>query len=185
MHSDLTDLTPKARRTRVSLLVAGRRLFGLHGRAGVYVMAVCAEAGVGRTSFYKYFEDVEELHEAVMLDVARDIKAKFDHLHSERPRGRARLKACLKMILSVAVEEPETALLLTSLAQTTSEIEGLIRSEISAELSAVSDPSIEDVVDLSGFLSITILALARQFSEGKLAEDSVDGHLRRLLRCIP
>ena len=184
MQSDPTDLTPKARRTRLSLLVAGRRLIGLNGRAGVNVMAVCAEAGVGRTSFYKYFEDVEGLLEAVVLDVAKDIKTKFDHLHSEQPRGRARLQACLKMILSVAVEEPETALLLTSLAQTSPEIEGLVRSEISAELSAVSDPRIEDVEGLSSFLSIAILALARQFSEGKLAEGSVDGHLRRLVRCI-
>jgi AcrR family transcriptional regulator len=185
MHSDPAYLTPKAHRTRASLLVAGRRLVGLHGKAGVNVMAVCAEAGVGRTSFYKYFEDVEGLLEAVVLEVAGDIKASFDHLHSEQPRGRTRLKACLKMILSVAVEEPETALLLTTLAQTTPEIEGLIRSEIKAELSAESDPSIEDVAGLSGFLSITILALARQFSEGKLAEDSVDQHLRRLLRSIP
>lgn len=184
MHSALADLTPKARRTRASLLAAARRLVGLHGRAGINVMAVCAEAGVGRTSFYKYFEDVEGLLEAVVLEVARDIKANFDHLHSKQPRGRTRLRACLKMVLSVAAEEPETALLITSLAQTMPEIEGLIRSEISAELSAVSDPGIEDVVGLSGFLSITILALARQISEGKLAKDSVDQHLAILLRCI-
>ena len=185
MHSDPDDLTPKARRTRASLLVAGRRLFGLHGRAGVNVMAVCAEAGVGRTSFYKYFEDVEGLLDAVVLEAARDIKARFDKLHSGQPRGRERLKACLRMILSVAVEEPETALLLTSLAQTTSVIEDLIRSEIFAELSAASDPHIEDVLSLSGFLSIAILALARRFSEGNFANDSVDQHLRILLRCIP
>jgi AcrR family transcriptional regulator len=184
MHSNPANLTPKARRTRLSLLVAGRRLVGFHGRAGVNVMTVCAEAGVGRTSFYKYFEDVEGLLETVALEVASEIKAKFDHLHLKQPRGRARLKACLRMILSVAVEEPETALLLTSLAQTMPEIEGLIRSEISAELSAVSDPRIEDVVGLSGFLSITILALARHFSEANLAEDSVDQHLGILLRCI-
>lgn len=185
MFTDPADLTPKARRTRACLLVAGRKLFGLHGRAGINVMAVCREAGVGRTSFYKYFEDVEGLLEAVVIEMAKDIKAKFDHLHSDQPRGRARLNACLQMILTLAVEEPETALLLTSLAQTTPEIECLIRSEICAELSSVSDLFMEDIEGLSSFLSIAILALARQISEGKLAKELAEEHLRVLLRCIP
>lgn len=179
------NLTPKARRTRASLLEAGQRLMGRHGTAGVNVMAVCAEAVVGRTSFYNYFNDVDELLEAVAMEAAAGIRAKFDHLHADQPRGRVRLKACLRMILCLAVEDAETALLLTALAEAIPDVRGLVCAEIHAELSAIGDPKIEDVEGLSSFLSITILALARQFAEGQLDKETVDRHLDRLWACVP
>ena len=185
MQSDFADLTPKARRTRASLLDAGRRLYGLHGVAGVNVMSVCAEAGVGRTSFYNYFDDVEGLVGTLALDAAKDMKAKFDHLHSDQPRGRKRLRACLKMILTLAVEEPATALLVTSLAQSSPKVGDLLSTEIHAELSAESDLSIEDVQGLTEFLSIATFALTRELAEGNPTGVCVDRYMEILWRCVP
>ena len=184
MQTDPKDLTPKARRTRTSLLDAGRKLTGLYGSAGVNVMAVCAEAGVGRTSFYNYFEDVEALVAAVAIEAAKEIKARFDNLHSCQPRGRERLRACLKMILLLAVENPDTTLLLTSLVRSSPEVRNLLWSEIHTELSAVDELQKEDVTKLSDFLAITTLALARQFAEGDLAPSSIDRHLEFLWRSV-
>lgn len=184
MRIDPTDLTPKARRTRELLLDAGRKLTGQRGATGINVMAVCAEAEVGRTSFYNYFDDVEGLVATVATEAAREIKVRFDGLHAGQPRGRERLKSCLKMILTLAVEDPDRVLLLTSLAQSSPEVSGLLTSEIHAELSATDDPQIEDVTGLSDFLAITILALARQFAEGKLALDSLDRHLESLWKSV-
>jgi len=182
MPADATALTPKARRTRLSLMEAGRKLAGLHGLEGVNVMAVCAEAGVGRTSFYNYFADVEGLIGAVATEASRKIKDSFDRLHADEPRGHRRLRACLKMILTLAVEDPETVLLLTSLAQASPEVASLLNSEIHAELHAEAEANIEDMQALSEFLAIATLALARQFAETKLAPESVDRHLAFLLR---
>ena len=184
MLTDTADLTPKARRTRASLLEAGRRLTGRNGVAGVTVLAVCAEADVGRTSFYNYFEDVEGLVAAVAFEAAAEIKAKFDLLHSDQPRGRERLKACLKMILKLAVDDPDAVLLLTSLTRSTPGVGDLIVSEIRAELSAVPDPPNGDAAALSDFLAITTLAFAREFAEGKLAADTVDVHLDYLWESV-
>ena len=184
MQTDPEDLTPKAHRTRASLLEAGRKLTGIHGAAGVNVMAVCAEAGIGRTSFYNYFDDVEGLVAAVATEAARKIKDKFDNTHSGQARGRKRLKACLKMILTLAVEDPDTALLLTSLAQSSPEVGDLLSSEIHAELTAANDRRIENIAGLSGFLATTTLALARHFAEGKLAPDSVDQHVAFLWKSV-
>lgn len=184
MQTDPANLTPKARRTRALLLEAGHKLTGRHGRAGFNVMMVCAEAGVGRTSFYTYFEDVDGLVDAVALTAAKEIKTRFDNLHSDLPRGRARLKACLKMILTLAVEDPDTVMLLTSLAASSGEVRDLLMSEITAELSAANDPPIQDVAGLSEFLTITTLALARQFAEQRLPPHRVDLHLETLWRSV-
>ncbi|MGB0958802.1 MAG: TetR/AcrR family transcriptional regulator [Halocynthiibacter sp.] len=182
MQTIAADLTPKARRTRVSLLEAGQRLIGLHGAAGVNVMSVCAEAGVGRTSFYNYFDDVEALTKAIAVTAARGIKNQFDQIHLDCPRGRERLFTCLEMILSLAVETPDTILLVTSLAQSDPEIGNLLRSEIQAELSAAGghDPS----APLADFITVTVLALARHFAEQKLPAQDIDAQLNILRNCI-
>ena len=118
------DLTPKARRTRSALLSAARAEIGRSGVPGVTVMAVCARAEVGRTSFYNYFEDVEALVSAVAIEVAEEIKERFDRLHQDMPRGRARLEACLGMILETAVSDSETTRLLVSLSGVIPDQEG-------------------------------------------------------------
>lgn len=184
MQTNPTDLTPKARRTRALLLNAGQKLIGLHGIGGVNVMAVCFEANVGRTSFYNYFDDVDSLVRAVALEAATEIKSNFDHLHRDQPRGLERLKACLKMILTQAVEEPESALLLTALIQTSSEIEDLLFSEIYAELSGMGGFEDKELRLRSTFLTIAVLALVRRFADGRLLTESIDGHLDLLLASV-
>ena len=180
------DLTPKARRTRALLLNAGQWLMGQHGIRGVNVMSVCAKANVGRTSFYTYFDDVDSLIKTLTLEAVTQIKTKFDRMHKDQPRGFERLQACLKMILTLAVEDPQTALLLTSLSDPSSEVEDLLYSEIHAELCAMSGHNDKhndiDVPRLATFLAITLLALVRRHAEGGLPADSMDGHLDLLLK---
>ena len=90
MNANFEDLTPKARRTRLALLEAARVELGNRGVAGVTVMAVCERAGIGRTSFYNYFEDTGALVSTVAEEAAKDVKERFDALHSGVPRGRKR-----------------------------------------------------------------------------------------------
>lgn len=182
MTNDPKSLTQKARRTRVSLIAAGRKLIGQDGASGVTVMSVCALADVGRTSFYNYFEDVDALIRTVAVEAATEIKDRFDSLHADRSRGLARLRDCLEMILTLARDEPDMVLLLTALAATTSEIPALLEAEISAELAACDSIPPQEVPSLAGFLTITILALARHLAEGRMEGGQVSRSVDYMMR---
>lgn len=182
MNASIEDLTPKARRTRSALLEAGSVELGAGGVAGVTVMAVCERAGVGRTSFYNYSENTDALVSTVAQETAKEIKERFDSLHSGVPRGRARLEACLSMILETAVDDPEAILLVASLASSVPEIMELLQIEISAELAAFVPVPEEDQPVLGSHLAQTVLALAHQMALGNLAKSSIDKHVEFMMR---
>lgn len=182
MSTILEDLTPKARRTRLALLEAARAELGSRGVSGVTVMAVCERAGVGRTSFYNYFEDTAALVSTVAQEAAKDIKERFDTLHPGVPRGHGRLEACLRMILETAIDDPEAILLVTSLVNSVPEIMELLRAEISAELSVFTRMPDKDQPVLVDHLAQAILALAHQMATGNLAKNSIDRHVEFMMR---
>ena len=177
MRSEPSDLTPKARRTLSLLISAAETVIGQEGVRAVTVMSVCEEAGVGRTSFYNYFEDVEALTNAVATNAAKQIKSQFDHLHVGVPRGSARLEACLSMIVQLAIEDSDRMLLLTSLADTVPEVSGLLEAEITAELAAKAGPQISEAKTMGRFLTVALLALARQFAEGAIPREAKGDYL--------
>lgn len=181
LNLELDNLTPKARRTRAALIDAARSLIGREGTTGVNVMTVCAEASVGRTSFYNYFEDIDVLIAAVALEAAADIKARFDQMHQEQPRGRERLRNCLGMILTLAKIDPEAVLLLTSLAHTTPEISAMIEAEIVTELRAETPANGRGAEPLARFLTVATLALARHMATGDIPKDSIEQNLAFLM----
>ena len=182
MNANFEDLTPKARRTRLALLEAARVELGNRGVAGVTVMAVCERAGIGRTSFYNYFEDAGALVSTVAEEAAKDVKERFDALHSGVPRGRKRLEACLRMILETATNDSEAILLVTSLANSAPKIMELLRAEISAELATFARVTDKDQPVLVDHLAQTILALAHQMATGNLAKNSIDRHVEFMMR---
>lgn len=182
MNTEVEDLTPKARRTRSTLLAAARIELGHRGVVGANVMAVCERAGIGRTSFYNYFEDADALVSVVARETMLELKERFDHLHQDLPRGRDRLKACLRMILELAVEDPETILLLESLSASVPEIIELLEAEIAEELSAFTNSREEDLTVLGQFLALTILAVARQLAKCRLPKHDIDQHVEFMMR---
>lgn len=185
MAFDMTEthitLTPKARRTRDALLNAGRNAIGVHGVSNANVMEICATAKVGRTSFYTYFDDLDQLVTEIAEAATQDLKAQFDDVHQNLPRGLQRLEACLGMILEVAIEQPETALLITSLADTSSEIKRTIETEIDAELQAAGQNASKRHI-LTSYLFTSTTAIARALASGtidaKLAPDMVKALMR-------
>ncbi len=177
-----TDLTPKAKRTRAALVSAARTLIGEKGATSLTVMEVCDVAGVGRTSFYNYFNDADALIEAVAVFAAEAVKDEFNALHEDVPRGLERLQQCLTMVLNIAADDPETALLITALAQSTSAIPYLLRYEITQELKgAVNAGSISWSAPksdaLAQFLTLSTLAICREIALGKLPKDQIAAHV--------
>lgn len=175
-------LTPKARRTRAKLLAAARAEIGQNGVTGVTIMDICERAGVGRTSFYNYFENTDALVAAVANETAIEIKKRFDQIHLELPRGRTRLKACLNMVLRTAIEDPDTVLLLVSLSRRVMEIPELLETEITAELAAFTSGRTEETPVLARHLTWALLALAHQFAENRLSKETMEQHVTFLMR---
>lgn len=182
MQSKQIDLTPKGRRTRSALLAAAATVVGRDGLSGLSVMSVCQEAGVGRTSFYNYFDDIDALSEAVALAATQRIKDGFDRLHADQPRGLERLEACLSMILHLAVEDRETTLLITALAESTPDIGRLLETEIMAELAAVPQIPPGERESLTQLLSLAVMALARQLAKGLIAPALLGRHVVHLMK---
>lgn len=71
--------TPKGRRARARLLVAGAVIAERDGLAGLTVAAVAREAGLAKGSFYVYFADreslIDELHQAFYANVNAAVTA--------------------------------------------------------------------------------------------------------------
>lgn len=188
MTKPTADLTPKARKTRSALIKAARTQIGAQGAAGVTVMDVCQTAGVGRTSFYNYFDDVDALVGTVATETAEAIKFRFDQFHKDEPRGISRLEKCLAMILSIAADDPETMLLLTSLAPEIVSIPNLLQREIGQELAGAEKQDALGLTDqhrkaLSRFLTVSTLALGNEIAMRKLPEEEIGQYVSILLRC--
>lgn len=173
-----SDLTPKARRTRASLIKAARVVIGRGGVTGVTVMEVCDIAKVGRTSFYNYFEGADQLIASVIQETAQSLKDQFDALHEGQPRGLDRLESCLDMILRLAVDDRETAMLVTSLAQNAHTKPELLHQEIEQELMGANRTgalslTVKKRESLTQFLTITTMALCRELALGNLGKDQI------------
>ena len=183
------ETTPKAKRTRASLLASARYLVGKEGVDGVTVMAVCERAQVGRTSFYNYFKDVPDLLSTIADQAGIMVRDRFEQIHGNRPRGRERLELCLRMILFLASEEPEFALLITSLSESYPEIKNLLRSQINLEISAIQKNSLPSMIQdereaLSNFLAVTSLALVDEIASKRLSTQSIESYVGYLMRIV-
>lgn len=177
-------LTPKAQHTRAALILAARQLAGEKGVDFVTVKAVCALAGVGRTSFYNYFDDVPELLQTIKDEVAGRIKSHFDGLHEDLGRGLARLEKCIAMIFNLACDDRELGLLITQPARAEEPSAQLLRFEITEELKAVREISSAEVEELSYLLTLTTMETARAFATGHLKKSQTARHARYLTRLI-
>lgn len=180
------ELTPKARRTRAALLSAASTVIGEKGAAGLTVIEVCDVAGVGRTSFYTYFDDLESLTESVARFAAENIRSTFDATHRGLPRGLDRLGKCLEMILRLAVDDPRMALMLTSLADDTRVITDLLQQEIRNELVAAKAAEGAPCTDVSmrsqvNFLTFSVLAICRHIALGNIPKNQISAHTALLL----
>lgn len=182
MAKHVETLTAKARCTRSNIICAARGIVGPKGVAGVNVMEVCAVAEVGRTSFYNYFDDIDDLIEAVATDAALVIKARFDAIHTDQPRGLARLEKCLQMLLVTAVEDPETVLLLTSLTANGGPIRDMLRHEIVEELQATDSTNSAAYEAQADVLTSCVLALSRDIASTRVpAGDAIPSYVSMLL----
>ena len=181
MAKQVDILTAKARQTRQNILWAARDILGRKGMDAINVMEVCAEAGVGRTSFYNYFDDIDALVDAVAVDAASAMKAQFDASHLGKPRGMPRLEECLRMLLTAASEDPATMMLLTALAAQGGPIRDLLRNEIVQEFGHPDQQDDEATCLKAEFLTSVVLALSRDIASGRATSGSIPGFVSMMM----
>jgi AcrR family transcriptional regulator len=175
------NLTAKARRTRQNIIQAARDILGRKGVGAVNVMEVCAAANVGRTSFYNYFDDIDGVIAAVAADAAIAMREQFDALHSDEPRGLARLEKCLLMLLVAGEEDPSLVMLLTSLAASEDTIRDLLREEIRQELKGAGLDGGETTDAQADFLTSVVLTLSRDITSGRTTTASIPTYVRMMM----
>lgn len=87
MADDVSLIERKQRRARQRIIEAADELFASRGFDGVSVSDIAERAEVGRTSFFRYFGDKQEVvfareHEALALVAAEDIPGPGSDPHS-------------------------------------------------------------------------------------------------------
>ena len=90
----------KKQRTRAALRAAAMRLFARQGFDGTTVDEIAAEAGVSRTTFFRYFPTKE----AAVFGRGQEIGAVFRQWISERPSEENPLEAFEGALLALARE---------------------------------------------------------------------------------
>jgi AcrR family transcriptional regulator len=174
----LEQKTTKAAQTQAALVSAARRLTGRGGVASVSVKSVCAEANIGRTSYYNYFPDTDALVDALAAETTGELRATFDLLHSDLPRGLMRLTRSIETCLRMAEETPDRALLLTALAGTRQGPDAVLRHEIAEEIAGALaagdlEMSGEEAWTYGIFLTTSLLACMRATALGDMPRGSV------------
>lgn len=95
----------KKTKTREALRAAAFRLFREKGFEGTTVDEIAAEAGVSRTTFFRYFP----AKEAVVFDRTREVGAVFRRWIAERPRRENPFEAFEGALLALAREARDNA----------------------------------------------------------------------------
>ncbi|MGF7124723.1 TetR/AcrR family transcriptional regulator [Rhodococcus sp. BE178] len=89
--SDKTSMTRQGLRTRGSLLRAARRVFSERGFHQARVADITAEAGVSVGTFYRYFEDKNELFTNLIIDVEDEVYGELSSPVAGPDQPRARI----------------------------------------------------------------------------------------------
>jgi AcrR family transcriptional regulator len=100
MAAGATQLQGKRGRTRRRIFDATFKLIGHERGLSVRIEEICAEAGISRGTFYNYFTSLEELFQALALDLSHDfnhaVLATLAQIESSAERTNAAIQHYLK-----------------------------------------------------------------------------------------
>ena len=101
--------SPRAERTRVALVTAGRRLFCERPVDAVTVDDIVQAAGVAKGSFYNHFTDREALVRAISAEIRAGVELAIDRANADIEDPARRLARACCTYLRFALDEPERA----------------------------------------------------------------------------
>lgn len=179
--------TAKGYRARTGLIDAGMRVLGRNGSNRLNVEAVCSEAGIGRTSFYNYFLNIEALFEAISTQFFKDFEALFEGFHQGLPRGATRLEKCLTGTLDKAVGDPGWGNIAARLDRTNGTMRALFQSSIAKEIKAARSAGdftlrASEVPAYIDLITTTVFATTQALAQGSADKNNNTQLVKLLLR---
>ncbi|NOX50077.1 MAG: TetR/AcrR family transcriptional regulator [Gammaproteobacteria bacterium] len=160
MELDLNEVfrrarTPKGHRARRRILISTAEMLGKRGADNLSVQAICESAQISRTSLYNYFDDVDEVLQALTLGFVEEISEQFEIIHGNQPRGAARLAYCLRFVLERALGDPTWGRLAVNLAEVSPVVETYLQDQVEFEMRAAIDEGDMQLTkpELKAFLS--------------------------------
>jgi AcrR family transcriptional regulator len=109
--------TPSKRdRTRRQLLDAAVKVFAAHGVEAGTIQEITAVAGVANGTFYNYFQTKEEIMEAAAVAVGVDYCKRIAASYAHIPDGAERMSIGGRRYMVMALEQPELARFMISVA---------------------------------------------------------------------
>ena len=151
-----TVKTKKGYLARKNILLATATLLGEQGIEGLNISAICQQAQMPRTSFYNYFSNLDEVLEALVLDITTSFEKEFEVLHDYPERGAKRLATCIYHLYKRAANEPDWGKLASQLLKVTHEVEHQFKNRAREEVIAaigsnnflLSNDDIEPYLDI-------------------------------------
>lgn len=104
--------SPRAERTRASILSAAERQFAENGYSATRLEDVAAEVGIRRASIVYYFKDKRELYDAVLADVMGDLCDRTGRALSAEGALAERIERAVGVWVDFVAERPTLARLL-------------------------------------------------------------------------
>lgn len=117
---DLSDLSPRAARTRAALLSAGFELLALKPIDAIPIDEVVAKAGVAKGSFFNHFADKHAFAAAIAAEVRLDLEDQVTRANQDVVDPVARIANGMRISARFAIHNPKrTAVLLRCLGGVT------------------------------------------------------------------
>lgn len=132
--STTKPLPPKRDRTRRQLLEAATKVFAARGFEAASIQEIAAVAGVANGTFYNYFSTKEAVLEAAAVQYGVSFCERIAASYAHIPDGAERMAIGGRNYVMMAIEQPETARFVISVALASPIWDEQIRPYIQADL---------------------------------------------------
>ena len=124
----------KRERTRRLLLNAGIKVIAAKGMEAASIQEIAAAAGVANGTFYNYFQTKEAIMEAAAVAVGVDYCERIDASYSHITDGAERMSIGGRHYMMLAIEQPELAAFMMSIAVASPVWDEQVRPYVYADL---------------------------------------------------
>jgi TetR/AcrR family transcriptional regulator len=111
-NAPISEIGPKAERTRSAILAAAEGQFARHGYVATRLEDVAAAVGVKRAALFYHFADKQRLYDAVIASAFHPLAARLEEAFSVEGSPSVRLERAVEVWVETIVERPTLARLI-------------------------------------------------------------------------
>lgn len=126
----------KGHRAREAIFEAAIQLAGSEGLAALNVSRITEVAGIGRASFYNYFDSVDDVLSELVKRLQEELEEALTEVHGQYERGAARFAACIDEVVSRLSADADFANLCREMMRESEEVREQFRAASRPEIEA-------------------------------------------------